>query len=112
MRSVPFRLAAVVLCAFAIASCKKKAPPHTIGLALDVGGRGDQSFNDGALRGLEAMAAGLKYKPRGYEPLTEAEYNEIVPGDLRALIGGLPHLAIPAPIVLSGKAQEDYEPNL
>src|SRR5438105_13368047 len=104
------RLCALAALCCAPAACRKNAPPHTIGLALDVGGRGDQSFNDGALRGLEAMAAGLKYKPRGYEPLTDAEYNEIVPGDLRALMGGLPHLAIPAPIVLSGKAQADYEP--
>jgi hypothetical protein len=27
--------------------CKTQKAPHTIGLALDVGGRGDQSFNDG-----------------------------------------------------------------
>ncbi|HUJ25139.1 MAG TPA: BMP family ABC transporter substrate-binding protein [Myxococcales bacterium] len=83
----------------AFSACRKKAPAHTIGLALDVGGRGDQSFNDGALRGLEQMAAGLKYTARGYEPLN-------------ATPDGLPHLPIPAPLVLSGKAQEDYEPNL
>ena len=83
------------ICAL-LPACKKKAPAHTIGLALDVGGRGDQSFNDGALRGLEQMAAGLRYTARGYEPLND----------------GAPHLPIPAPIVLSGKAQEDYEPNL
>jgi basic membrane protein A len=89
----------VFLCACiaaALVGCKKKVPAHTIGLALDVGGRGDQSFNDGALRGLETMAAGLKYTARGYEPLND----------------GQPHLGIPAPLVLSGKAQEDYEPNL
>jgi basic membrane protein A len=76
-------------------ACKKAHVPHTIGLALDVGGRGDQSFNDGALRGLEQMAAGLKYTARGYEP-----------------IPGAASLGIPPPLVLSGKAQEDYEPNL
>jgi len=77
-----------------------------VGLALDVGGRGDQSFNDGALRGLETMAAGLRYTPRGYERMPDAEY--------RTLLGplALPHLGIPRPIVLQGKAQEDYEPNL
>jgi basic membrane protein A len=86
------RIACVLL---ALSGCKKAQAPHTVGLALDVGGRGDQSFNDGALRGLEAMAAGLRYTAHGYEPL---------PGAHR--------LGIPAPIVLAGKAQEDYEPNL
>src|SRR5690349_21426494 len=87
-------------------ACKKNVPPHTVGLALDVGGRGDQSFNDGALRGLEAMAAGLRYTPRGYEPLPDAEYEKLVRGT------AFPHLGIPRPIVLQGKAQEDYDPNL
>ena len=96
----------VLLCAciVALAGCRKKVAPHTIGLALDVGGRGDQSFNDGALRGLEAMAAGLRYTARGYEPLPDAEYQKL---ELHP-----PHLAIPQPLALSGKAQEDYEPNL
>ncbi len=103
---------ALLTCAASPFACKKAAPPHTIGLALDVGGRGDQSFNDGALRGMEAMAAGLRYTPKGYEKLSDAEYDKTVPSDLRALPGGLPHLGVPSPIVLSGKAQEDYEPNL
>lgn len=90
--------------------CKKKQTAHTIGLALDVGGRGDQSFNDGALRGLEVMAAGLRYTAHGYEPLPDAEYKSMLPPDLRG--EPFPHLGIPAPLVLSGKAQEDYEPNL
>src|SRR5438309_5646385 len=92
--------------ACALTACKRKVPSHTVGLALDVGGRGDQSFNDGTLRGLEAMAAGLRYTPRGYEPLPDDEYRRLVPGM------ALPHLSIPQPIVLQGKAQEDYEPNL
>src|SRR5207253_990759 len=32
--------------ACALTACKRKVPSHTIGLALDVGGRGDQSFID------------------------------------------------------------------
>src|SRR3954469_12180282 len=98
----------LLLCACLLAcfGCKKKQPEHTVGLALDVGGRGDQSFNDGTLRGLEAMAAGLRYTPRGDEPLPDAEYEKLV-SPL-----ALPHLGIPRPIVLQGKAQEDYEPNL
>src|SRR5438309_12067195 len=88
-----------------LVACKKKAAPHTVGLALDVGGRGDQSFNDGTLRGLEVMAAGLRYSTRGYESLSDDDYRKLVPN-------GPPHLRIPPPIVLQGKAQEDYEPNL
>src|SRR5438876_12323033 len=91
-------------CLAAFLGCKKKQPEHTVGLALDVGGRGDQSFNDGALRGLETMAAGLRYTARGYEPLPDADYQKL---ELHP-----PHLPIPQPLVLSGKAQEDYEPNL
>src|SRR5205823_12889390 len=99
------------ICALALlGGCKKKQAAHTIGLTLDVGGRGDQSFNDGALRGLEQMAAGLRYTAHGYEPLPDAEYQ--LPPDLAALARPFPHLAIPPPLVLSGKAQEDYEPNL
>ena len=106
-----FALALLAL-ASALPGCRKPRPAHTVGLALDVGGRGDQSFNDGALRGLEAMAAGLKYTAQGYQPLSDAEYQALLPADLRALPGGVPHLALPAPLVLSGKAQEDYDPNL
>lgn len=101
---------ALGLCLVALLGCRKKQAAHTIGLALDVGGRGDQSFNDGALRGLEIMAAGLRYTARGYEPLSDDEYRELLPADLPA--AQYPHLPIPRPLVLSGKAQEDYEPNL
>src|SRR3954463_7623386 len=97
---------ALFLCLVSLLGGKKKQVPRTIGLALDVGGRGDQSFNDGTLRGLEAMAAGLRYTPRGYEPLPDAEYQKLL-GTL-----ALPHRGTPRPIVLQGKAQEDYEPNL
>lgn len=115
MSHSPLRSAAalaLLAAGLALPGCRKPRPAHTIGLALDVGGRGDQSFNDGALRGLEAMAAGLKYTAQGYQPLTDAEYQALLPADLRALPGGVAHLAVPAPLVLSGKAQEDYEPNL
>src|SRR6478752_5233072 len=108
MRSLSLVLLACA--ALALPSCKKSRPAHTIGLALDVGGRGDQSFNDGALRGLEIMAAGLRYTARGYEPLGDGEYARLLPADLPA--GQFPHLSIPRPLVLAGKAQEDYEPNL
>lgn len=99
-----------VCIAAALVGCKRKTAAHTIGLALDVGGRGDQSFNDGALRGLETMAAGVRYTAHGYEPLSDAEYTAALPADLKGR--AFPHLGIPPPLVLSGKAQEDYEPNL
>src|SRR5438094_8533458 len=105
------RLRAVGLCVVVLlCGCKKKQTAHTIGLTLDVGGRGDQSFNDGALRGLEVMAAGLRYTAHGYEPMPDAEYASSLPPDLRGQ--PFPHLKMPPPLVLSGKAQEDYEPNL
>jgi basic membrane protein A len=56
------------------------------------------------------MAAGLRYTVHGYEPLDDASYRKLLPSDLEA--AQFAHLAIPAPLVLSGKAQEDYEPNL
>src|SRR5256886_6137274 len=101
---------ALCCCLLALFGCRKKQVPHTMGLALDVGGRGDQSFNDGALRGLEVMAAGLRYTARGYQRLGEEEYRSLLAPDLRGQ--PFPHLGIPAPLVLSGKAQEDYEPDL
>ena len=101
---------ALCLGLLALLGCRKSHAPNTIGLALDVGGRGDQSFNDGALRGLEIMAAGLRYTAHGYEPLDDAAYRRLLPPDLSA--GSFPHLGIPRPLVLSGRAQEDYEPNL
>src|SRR5258706_1920246 len=100
------RLCALAALCCAPAACKKNAPPHTVGLALDGGGRGAESFNDGTLRGLEAMAAARGYTARGYEPLPDAEYQKLL-GPL-----ALPHLGIPRPIVLQGKAQEGYEPHL
>jgi len=101
---------ALGLCLVALLGCRKKQAAHAVGLALDVGGRGDTSFNDGALRGLENMAAGLRYTARGYEALGDDEYRKLLPADLPA--ERFPHLPIPPPLVLSGKAQEDYEPNL
>src|SRR5512132_3516381 len=54
-----------------------------IGLVTDVGGRGDQSFNDGALRGVEMWAAGKKYTAGGYQPLADAEREGSVPPSLK-----------------------------
>ncbi|UQA58813.1 BMP family lipoprotein [Polyangium aurulentum] len=80
-----------------------------IGLITDVGGRGDQSFNDGALRGLEMWAAGKKYTAGGYQPLPDAERVASIPATLKDV--SITPLAV-TPVVLTSKAQEDYEPNL
>jgi basic membrane protein A len=80
-----------------------------IGLITDVGGRGDQSFNDGALRGLEMWAAGKKYTAGGYQPLPDAELATTIPASLKE--AGIKPLSV-SPVVLTSKAQEDYEPNL
>jgi basic membrane protein A len=80
-----------------------------IGLVTDVGGRGDQSFNDGALRGLEMWAAGKKYTAGGYQALPEAELKGSIMQHLKD--ADIKPLGV-TPVVLTSKAQEDYEPNL
>lgn len=80
-----------------------------IGLVTDVGGRGDQSFNDGALRGLEMWAAGKKYTANGYQALPEGELTGSIMQHLKD--AGIKPLGV-TPVVLTSKAQEDYEPNL
>jgi len=84
---------------------------NPVGLCTDVGGRGDQSFNDSALRGLEMWLAGRAYTASGYAPLTPAQVEASIPADLKAL--GVAVAPVRAtPVVLQAKAQEDYEPNL
>lgn len=80
-----------------------------VGVVIDVGGRGDQSFNDGALRGLELWAAGLRYSASGYQAVTPAEVTASLPPELA--VAGIKPLGI-TPVVLQAKAQEDYEPDL
>ena len=105
--------------ALALSACKKdptsdgpKAPPApkvpTVGLVTDVGGRGDQSFNDSALRGLELWAANQKSVDGKYVTLTPEERKASLTPELEARV--LP-LGIKA-IVVQSKAQEDYQPNL
>ena len=110
-------LCTIVLAALSLApiACKKSGEAKTsgtrIGLVTDVGGRGDQSFNDGALRGLETWAAGKRYTTRGYEALSPDELARAVPDDLKATTTAIAPLGV-APVVLQAKQQEDYEPNL
>ncbi len=88
------------------------AGPKTIGVVTDVGGRGDQSFNDGALRGLENWACAVRYTGSGYAPLAEDALAATIPEDLRERLGAAPKLAGLAPYVLQARAQEDYRPDL
>jgi basic membrane protein A len=119
------RLAAAAAVALVVHGCKKSEPTTgpsagipgnppaaalRIGLVTDVGGRGDQSFNDGALRGLEMWAAGKRYSTKGYQPLAADELKQSIPDDLRSTAAIRP-LNV-EPVVLQAKQQEDYEPNL
>ena len=103
----------VLLC-----SCKKKDEAaaggprrHKIGLVTDVGGRGDQSFNDSALRGLELWSAGKRFAHSGYQPVPADEVQKSLAADLAARVPPIAALPI-TPVVLQSKVQEDYEPNL
>ncbi len=101
---------------FALCSCKKPADAtpaaakgaKTIGLVTDIGGRGDHSFNDSALRGLETWAGGARFKGGQYETLPADEVAKSVPDDLKAKVQALGV----KPLVVQSKAQEDYQPNL
>ncbi len=108
-------------CAVALVTalgCKKSDPAatppanakatRTVGLVTDIGGRGDQSFNDSALRGLETWAAGAKFTGGKYEPLKPNEVASSVPEDLKSRVEALGV----KPLVVQSKAQEDYQPNL
>jgi basic membrane protein A len=81
-----------------------------IGLVTDVGGRGDRSFNDSALRGLETWAAKVNYvQGGGYQAITDAEFTASIPADLADK--GITALNV-EPIVLESKAASDYIPNI
>jgi basic membrane protein A len=79
-----------------------------VGLVTDVGGRGDQSFNDSALRGLEVWAASSKFQGGTYSKLTVAERAAAIPKELTSRITPVDV----KPLVVQSKAQEDYQPNL
>jgi len=85
-----------------------------VGLVTDVGGRGDQSFNDSALRGLEIWAAKKAYtKGGGYTAMTDAAYKQSLADNGPDLADrGISSFANVVPVVLESKAQEDYVPNL
>lgn len=79
-----------------------------MGLVTDVGGRGDGSFNDSALRGLELWAASSRYANGRYESLKADEYSALLPADLKPR---LQPLGV-TPLIVQSKSQDDYEPNL
>ena len=88
-------------------------PKVKIGLVTDVGGRGDKSFNDSALRGLENWAAGVKMiAGEGYKPLSHEEYMKIIKEEAPDLLDKRIHKFDIQPMVLESKANEDYVPNL
>lgn len=111
-------LPALLVLALATAACKRQeagsgpsaaaAKTVRVGLVTDVGGRGDQSFNDSALRGLELWAADRVHQGGRYRPATAQERLAALPERLAARV--TPVAVEPA--VLQSKAQEDYEPNL
>lgn len=82
-----------------------------IGLVLGLGGRGDQSFNDSALRGLELWAGGLKYEAGGYKPATPEELKASLGPELAQREPPITPLGI-TPTLLQSQVAEDYEPNL
>ncbi|MFN0061105.1 MAG: BMP family protein [Myxococcaceae bacterium] len=96
--------AALSLCL--VSACRREAasqaPATTlvVGLVTDTAGRGDQSFNDSALRGLEQWAAGNATSvEKSVPPEWKTEDIVVRPLGVR-------------PRVLLSKAPEDYEPNL
>lgn len=101
------------------AGCKKSEAPTSpagaaktrVGLVTDVGGRGDGSFNDAALRGLELWTAGVEYRAGGYAAATETVRKASFPDDLLENGSAPPTLAV-EPLVLQSRSQEDYEPQL
>lgn len=107
----------VVLTATLLAGCKTAGPDVNeikIGLVTDVGGRGDQSFNDSAMRGLETWAAKKSYvKGGGYADLSDAGYQQSLADNAPDLEGrGIAPIAGIMPVVLESKEQTDYIPNL
>lgn len=100
----------------AVTGCKKSsdqkdATPKsglTVGLVTDIGGRGDQSFNDSALRGLEVFAAAKQFKSGSYVPMAPEARAAMIPPELTSKVTPVEL----KPIVVQSKVQEDYQPNL
>lgn len=131
MRTAPLRVLCVSSLALVLAwGCKEEKPAEPpkpveaakppeppkpaatkVGLVTDVGGRGDQSFNDSALRGLELWSAGKKFNASGYTDASADEVKSSLSPDISSHEPPISPMKI-EPLVLQSKAQEDYEPNL
>jgi basic membrane protein A len=129
MLAIPRSLSLFICLSLALACKSQKAQPPApavapapvaaapapekprIGLVLGLGGRGDQSFNDSALRGLELWAGGLKYEGGGYKPATPEELKASLGPELAQREPPITPLGI-TPTVLQSQVAEDYEPNL
>jgi len=99
-----------IILSLCLSSTVFAAEPLKVGIVTDVGGRGDRSFNDSAIRGLETWAAKVKYvQGGGYEPLSDEEFKASIPGDLAN--AGIYSLNV-VPIVLESKDMKDYIPNI
>jgi basic membrane protein A len=117
MRRLLSVLLILALAASIFTGCKKTTPVVNeikIGLVTDVGGRGDQSFNDSALRGLEIWAAKKSFvKGGGYIDMSDADYAQSLADNAPDLtdknIAPIPGIT---PVVLESKEQTDYVPNL
>lgn len=116
MRKIVTLLVVLILVSMVFVGCAKKTGTvmgTKIGLVTDVGGRGDKSFNDSALRGLENWAAGVKMVAgEGYKPLTDEEYRKSIEDEAPDLLDRGIHKFDIEPLVLESKANEDYVPNL
>ena len=117
---LPAFVGALLCLSAAVACSKKNSGPASssrssqatkVGLVTDIGGRGDQSFNDSALRGVELWAAGKRFTGSGYRDATAEEIQSSIPPELANVQPPIERLPI-APLVLQSKSQEDYEPNL
>ena len=91
------------------AAAAPKPKTLKVGLVTDVGGRGDHSFNDSALRGLELWGAGKKMEGGSYKDASPEEIKETLQQDLATRNIAPVNVT---PVVLQSKVPEDYEPNL
>lgn len=116
MRKLLSVLLVVALMTTLFAGCKKVTPVEEIkiGLVTDVGGRGDQSFNDSAMRGLEIWAAKKQYvQGGGYKDMSDADYQKSLDDNAPDLKDkGIAPIAGITPVILESKEQTDYVPNL
>ncbi len=85
-----------------------------IGLVTNVSGRGDQSLNDAALRGLENWAAGKAYvQGGGYADLPDTDYQKSLADNAPDLADrNIRRLGTITPVVLESGEQAEYLPDL